>query len=61
MARALVFVSDYLPMTYAYDALHRVTLGEAFEVYMLLDLGVLCGSMVVALVLGAATLPRRTP
>jgi ABC-2 type transport system permease protein len=61
MARALVFISDFLPMTYAYDALHRVTLGGALGLHMLLDLGVLGGAMVAALVFGAATLPRRTP
>lgn len=61
MATGLRWISDYLPMTYAYDALHRVTLGTTDGGRMALDLSVLFGVMAAALALGAATLPRRTP
>jgi ABC-2 type transport system permease protein len=61
MARALQLVADALPLTYAYDALARVsresTLGGRFAV----DLAVTLGGILVALALGAATLRRRTP
>ncbi len=61
MAVGLRWISDYLPMTYAYDALHRVTLGTTDGARMALDLAVLIGVMAAGLILGAATLPRRTP
>ena len=61
MARALSVLSDYMPLTYAYDALHRVTVGESFGGHMVFDLAVLTGVMVAAMMLGAATLPRQTP
>ena len=61
MAPALETVSYVLPLTYAYDALLRAAgtapLGSRFT----LDVVVLIGSTVLALVLGAATLRRRTP
>jgi ABC-2 type transport system permease protein len=61
MAPALETVSDVLPLTYAYDALLRAAgtgdLGSRFT----LDVVVLIGSTLLALVLGAATLRRRTP
>jgi ABC-2 type transport system permease protein len=60
MAGWLGGVSDALPLTYAYDALARTAaddLGGRFA----LDVGVVCGCIVLALALGAATLPRRTP
>jgi ABC-2 type transport system permease protein len=61
MAPALETVSYVLPLTYAYDALLRAAgsgpLGSRFT----LDVAVLIGSTLLALVLGAATLRRRTP
>lgn len=60
MARGLEIASDYMPMTYAYDALSRVQRGTGWDERMALDLAVLAGSVVVALVAGAATLRRRT-
>jgi len=47
-------------MTYAYDALARATSGDGGP-ELALDVAVVTGSIVVALVLGAATLRRRTP
>ncbi|MGH2961263.1 MAG: ABC transporter permease [Solirubrobacterales bacterium] len=60
MVGLLEAISWALPMTYAYDALSRVTEsgplgGEGFA-----DLGVTIGAMLLALALGALTLRRRT-
>jgi ABC-2 type transport system permease protein len=59
MAGWLRWLSDALPLTYAYDALAHTAaddVGARFAV----DLGVVCGCIVLALALGAATLRRRT-
>jgi ABC-2 type transport system permease protein len=59
MAAWLRWISDALPLTYAYDALaHTATddLGGRFGV----DVGVVCCCIVLALALGALTLRRRT-
>jgi ABC-2 type transport system permease protein len=59
MANALELVSDVLPLTYAYDALVRAVeddLGRSLA----LDVAVVTGCIVGALVLGATTLRRRT-
>jgi ABC-2 type transport system permease protein len=61
MARALQLVADALPLTYAYDALARVSRGTALGGGFAVDLAVTLGGIVVALALGAATLRRRTP
>ena len=61
MAPALETASDFLPLTYAFDALLRAAgtgdLGGRFY----LDVAVIVGATLLALVLGAATLRRRTP
>jgi ABC-2 type transport system permease protein len=61
MAPALETASDVLPLTYAFDALLRAAspgeLGSRFAA----DVAVLAGAALLALVLGAATLRRRTP
>jgi ABC-2 type transport system permease protein len=59
MASALRSASDALPLTYAFDGLERAGnggLGDDFAV----DVTVLLGAALLALVLGAATLRRRT-
>ena len=59
MATWLRWISDALPLTYAYDALAHTasdTLGTRFAV----DVIVVCGCIVLALALGAVTLRRRT-
>jgi ABC-2 type transport system permease protein len=59
MATWLRWISDALPLTYAYDALAHTandTLGARFAV----DVAVVCGCIVLALALGAVTLRRRT-
>jgi ABC-2 type transport system permease protein len=61
MAGALDAVSYALPLTYAFDALDRVTRGESFGGALAVDVVVLTGVIFVALALGAMTLRRRTP
>jgi len=61
MARVLELISDVLPLTYAYDALARVTAGAPLGGRFALDLVVILGATLLALVLGALTLRRRTP
>jgi ABC-2 type transport system permease protein len=61
MARALQLVADALPLTYAYDALARVSRGTGLGGRFAIDLAVTLGGILVALALGAATLRRRTP
>jgi len=60
MAAPLRWLSDVLPMTYAYDALHRVSTSSTISGRLLLDLAIVVAVTAAALVLGAATLPRRT-
>jgi ABC-2 type transport system permease protein len=59
MARVLELVSDVLPMTYAYDALAKAAADE-LDSRLLLDAALIGGFIVLALVLGATTLRRRT-
>ena len=61
MARALEIASVFLPLTYAYDALDRVTRLGQVDARVLADATVVLGVTTVALTLGAATLRRRTP
>jgi ABC-2 type transport system permease protein len=60
MARWLQLISDALPLTYAYDALARVTLGLGLGGRFALDVCVTVGAALLALALAAATLRRRT-
>ena len=60
MPDVLRIASDVLPVTYAYDALSRVTSGLSGS-RLWLDVGVTLGAILLALTLGAATLRRRTP
>jgi len=60
MGRPLEVASYCLPLTYAYDALDRVTRRGGLGHFGALDVGVILGATVVALALCAATLRRRT-
>jgi ABC-2 type transport system permease protein len=60
MARALEVVSWALPLTYAYDALDRVT-RAAYGSWLAADVTVVIVLSALALVGGALTLRRRTP
>lgn len=59
MPRALQLLADVLPMTYAFDALAQVTRG-AVDRDLVVDIIVVSATTIGALVLGAATLRRRT-
>lgn len=61
MDDVLRWVSDVLPLTYAYDALARVTKGGELGARFWADVAVVVGGSLLALALGAATLRRRTP
>ena len=60
MAGWLQVVSDAFPLTYAYDALSRVTQGRGLGGWFALDLAVTIGATLLALAFGALTLRRRT-
>lgn len=60
MPGVLQAVSDVLPLTYANDALRLLSVGGAATDALLRDVAVLAATTVVALVMGAVTLPRRT-
>ena len=59
MARPLEIVSYFLPLTYAYEALTKATSGD-LDWRFWFDAAVIVGCIVLALVLGALTLRRRT-
>jgi ABC-2 type transport system permease protein len=61
MAPVLEAVSYVLPLTYAYDALERVTTDGSLGSRGTVDVIVTAGATLLALALGAATLRRRTP
>jgi ABC-2 type transport system permease protein len=60
MADWLRYISALLPLTYAYDALAKVSAGGPYGTRFTVDVLVVLGSIVAALALGAATLRRRT-
>jgi ABC-2 type transport system permease protein len=60
MPHLLRILSDVLPVTYAYDALSRVTSGRS-GARLWLDIAVTVGAILLAVTLGAATLRRRSP
>jgi ABC-2 type transport system permease protein len=61
MAPALEAASYALPMTYAFDALDRVTTDGALGRTGAVDVAVTLGVIILALAMGALTLRRRTP
>ena len=60
MAEPLEWLSEVLPLTYAYEALARATQIGDLDATLLRDVGIVLGFVVIALSLGAATLRRRT-
>jgi ABC transporter DrrB family efflux protein len=60
MARVLELIAYGLPLTYAYDALDRLAAEGSWTGRVGLDVAVVGVAAVLALVLGAATLRRRT-
>ena len=61
MIGVLRVVSATMPLTYAFDALDRVTSGVPFGARGALDVTVISVATVLLLALGAVTLRRRTP
>ena len=61
MAPLLEAVSYALPLTYAFDALERVTVDGELGGGGVVDVIVVAGLVLAFLALGAVTLPRRTP
>jgi len=59
MATWLRWISDALPLTYAYDALAH-TANDTLDGRFAVDVAVVCGCVVLSLALGAVTLRRRT-
>ncbi len=59
MATWLRWISDALPLTYAYDALAH-TAANNLDSRFAADVGVVAGCILLALALGALTLQRRT-
>ncbi|MFF4406766.1 ABC transporter permease [Streptomyces sp. NPDC001262] len=60
MAPVLRRVSDVLPLSYAVDAMTRLTATTGVGALLVRDLAVIAGAALLALALGAATLRRRT-
>jgi ABC-2 type transport system permease protein len=60
MAGWLHAISDVLPLSYAVDAMNKLTSEPGFGRAVALDLVVVLGCTLLALALGAATLRRRT-
>jgi ABC-2 type transport system permease protein len=61
MAGWLEKISNAMPMSYSVEALQEVGLHPSATTTLWRDLGVVGGCVVVALVLAAATLRRRSP
>jgi ABC-2 type transport system permease protein len=60
MVGALHVISDVLPMSYAVDAVRHLSSEKSLSAVLWLDLAIVVGFAVLAIALGAATLPRRT-
>ncbi|MEU5266553.1 ABC transporter permease [Amycolatopsis sp. NPDC021455] len=61
MGWLLRWLSDVMPLSYAVEALNRVTASATIDAVILRDLVVVACCALLALMLGAATLRRRTP
>jgi ABC-2 type transport system permease protein len=61
MGWLLNWISNVMPLSYAVDALTQVTRSPDFTSTLRRNLIIVAGAAVLALILGAATLRRRTP
>jgi ABC-2 type transport system permease protein len=61
MTPVLEWLSNVMPLSYAVDALESVTRSNELDGVFVRNLVIVAGSGLVALILGAATLRRRTP
>ncbi|GAA2029012.1 ABC transporter permease [Catenulispora yoronensis] len=60
MQPVLHWVSDVMPLSYAVDAMNKISAHSAVTGALLADMAIIAGAGVLALALGAATLRRRT-
>ncbi len=60
MAGVLARISDFLPLSYAVDALKLITTSADLSRELIQDVGVVAACSLLALAAGAATLRRRT-
>ena len=60
MATPLRWLSDVLPLSYAVDAMQRITAQVGVSRATWLDLGIVLGFVIASLLLGSVTLRRRT-
>jgi ABC-2 type transport system permease protein len=60
MTTALRLISDVLPLSYAVDAMDKITGRSGVSGALIVDMAIIAGAGVLALALGAATLRRRT-
>lgn len=60
MTPVLRWLSDLLPLSYAVDAMQRVSAGASWSAQVNADIGVILGFTAAALIGGALTLRRRT-
>ncbi len=60
MSTVLQWISDVMPLTYAVEAMQELTGNDAVTGTLVRDVVVIAGCALLALVLGAATLRRRT-
>lgn len=61
MTPVLEWLSNLMPLSYAVDALDAVTRSTEIDATLVRNLLVVAGCVVLALILGSATLRRRTP
>ena len=61
MIGVLSGLSDIMPLSYAVDAIKLVTSSTQASAELVRDMGIVFGCILIALLAGAATLPRRTP
>ena len=61
MATPLRWLSDAFPLSYAVQGMQRIAASAQVTRGLLVDVAVVAGSALLALVLGAATLRRRSP
>jgi ABC-2 type transport system permease protein len=60
MQTALRWISDVLPLSYAVDAMDKITKSGGVGGALVVDMAIIAGAGLLALALGAATLRRRT-
>jgi ABC-2 type transport system permease protein len=61
MIGVLSGLSDIMPLSYAVDAIKLVTSSTQVSAELVRDMGIVFCCILIALLAGAATLPRRTP